>query len=432
MTIRHKMTSRTFAVLAIAACLLIIYVLAANLASAAPEDSESIERALRPLTVVTRVVEQKGQFFRKRKFTGSIKAARRSMLSFEKFGKISAIHVEEGDFVKAGQIVGTVDVQQIAAQYAATRAQLEQARAVLQELIAGPRKETIAATRAKLTACVADAKRLQLNYNRSLKLISQSAISQEQLDEARYTLDFANAQRDAVQQELNELMAGTRAEQISAQEAAVTRLEAETAKLRLDVEDGQLTAPYSGRVVRRLLDEGTVVSNGEPVLEIVEDSRLEAWIGIPQTAATSMVVGGEYEASVDTGPIRLTLASLRPSLDDTTKTQNLVFSVHVVPNQNLVPGQIVRIALEESVDTQGFEIPSTALVPAPRGLWNVFVVGDGNRVEQRSVELLHSLGEQSIVSGTLRTGDVVLVEGIHRAVAGQVVAPVGEETELER
>ena len=200
----------------------------------------------------------------------------------------------------------------------------------------------------------------------------------------------------------------------------------------MDVEDGQLIAPYAGRVARRLLDEGTVVSNGEPVLELVEDSRLEAWIGIPPTATANLVIDREYDAAVETGPIRLKLASLRPSLDNTTRTQNLVFTVSATPTQRLVPGQIVRIALEEAVETEGFSVPSTALVPAPRGLWNVFVVGDGNRVEQRSVELLHSLGEQSIVAGTLRGGDVVLVDGVHRVVAGQLVSPAIEETEREQ
>lgn len=431
MTKRQKMTRRIAWTLGAIALVFFGGVWATNIswdsdarAETAPADDP------RSLVVEVRDLEAVETITRQREFTGNITAARESQLSFERPGRVVTLSVDEGDRVTAGQVLAEIDVDQVSSQLAAAKAQLQQARAVLAELVAGPRKETIAAARAQVSSLTAEMKRLELNFDRSQRLVSQSAISQEKFDEARYQLASATAQRDAAQKQLDELLAGSREERIDAQRAIVDRLGAEIQSLEFDMEDGLLKAPFAGRIAQRFVDEGTVVTTGSRVYSLVEDDNLEAWIGIPPSLANHLTIGDEFDAVVDGQGIQATLASLRPSLDPITRTRNAIFKLSQSDSQALVAGQIVRLKIDEQVRAKGFLLPTTALLPGPRGLWNLFVVNHENKIEQRNVELLYARGEESLVTGTIDDGDAVVISGVHRIVVGQSVEPMKSEVKV--
>jgi hypothetical protein len=90
------------------------------------------------------------------------------------------------------------------------------------------------------------------------------------------------------------------------------------------------------------------------------------------------------------------------------------------------------LELEETVETDGFWLPSTALTQAERGLWSAFVgeeerSSDGSpqtglfRVARRDLEVLHTESDRVLVRGTLHAGEPVITGGTHRVVPGQVV-----------
>lgn len=375
---------------------------------------------------------------RERSFTGTVKAARESALSFERPGRIVSIMVNEGDRVGAGQALATIDVENVKSQLVGAKAQLEQAVAVLKELQSGPRAETIAAKRAAVAARVANVSRLQLNFARTERLVQSDAASREQFDVDRFNLAAAVAQRDASQRELDELLAGTRKEQLAAQKATVRQLEASVQSLQLDVEDGQLLSPYSGRVVERLVDEGTVVNVGITVLRLVDDATPEVWVGIPASISDQFHVGEQYRISIGGEVYAATLVSLRAQLDPVTRTRNVVFRLDSDAHKpRTVPGQIARLSATEEIQATGLLVPSSSLVPGVRGLWNVYVAvrspdSAAHFVEQRNVELLYELGDQTLVRGTLAEGEPVIADGVHRVVAGQAVLPTAKQSEATR
>lgn len=384
----------------------------------------SKEEARTPLNVVVARTVAVDQIKLSREFTGVVKAARESRLSFERTGRVLSMLVDEGDRVQKGQLLATIDVELVSARLDAANAELVQAQAVLAELVSGPRAETIASARAKVASLEATSKRLERDFRRSGELIANAAISQERYDATKFALEAAQAERDAAQRQLDELLAGTRTEKLDAQRAAVRQLEARVQSLILDLEDGNLHAPFSGRIAERLVDEGTVVTAGTTAFQIVEVSSLEAWIGIPRTSARHLQVGQFYDVWISGRAIPGELISLRPQLDSVTRTQNVILQLHPSDTSDVVPGEIARFAASEQIDATGFRLPTTALIPGARGLWNIFVVDETitpHVVEQRNVELLYSLGDSSLVDGTLRKGEAVVIDGAHRISAGQEV-----------
>ncbi|MEQ8848453.1 efflux RND transporter periplasmic adaptor subunit [Botrimarina sp.] len=384
-------------------------------ASATPADASDAPAA----TVGVRIAEPVDSLLRERVYTGTLQPRRRSVLSFESAGKLVSVAVDEGDRVEQGQPLAALDTRRLEATRAKAAAELATAIARLEELIAGPRQQTIAAARADARSLAAQRDIAERRRKRRHELAPTEAISQEEYEEAVYAFRAAAARAESAQQVLAELEAGTRPEEIAAQRGQVEALRAQLADIDHQLEDAVLRAPFTGRVSRRRLDEGTVVAPGEPVIDLVEEDALEAWVGAPPSAAGRLEAGQSLPIVVDGQQHYAVVQSVRPELDPETRTQNVV--LRLTDSANLVPGQVAKVALDESIAIDGFWTPTSSLSPGKRGLWSVLVVNADGVVAKRPVEVIENDGDRSFVRGTLQAGERVIVEGTHRVVPGQRV-----------
>ncbi|MEZ6126948.1 MAG: biotin/lipoyl-binding protein [Planctomycetaceae bacterium] len=176
-----------------------------------PPGTTSVSDAL-PVRLIP--VEAVHQVRRHRQFSGTVRAARRTQLAFERSARLTMVNFDEGQSVTAGQVIAEIDQRQLKVQEEELLAGLQQQQAVLAELQAGPRQETIAAVRAELSAVTADAELRLATFERFQNLAQRKATSAQELDEMRLSLRAADARREAVQEQLRELNAGTRSEQI--------------------------------------------------------------------------------------------------------------------------------------------------------------------------------------------------------------------------
>ena len=190
-----------------------------NLVKTEPETKEVA--VAKPLPVVTLRAKPVESYQVMRTYTGEIAAIRTSELGFERGGKLVNVFVKEGDRVKAGQSIAKLDVSNLQMQKLQLEAQKAQAQARLDEFIAGPRQQDIAAARAAVDDIQQQLQVQRTKLKRRKYLYGQGAISREQLDEISFGENSLNARLRQSQSNLNELLAGTRAEQVAAQRAAV-------------------------------------------------------------------------------------------------------------------------------------------------------------------------------------------------------------------
>ena len=425
MTTRQKMTRRIVRLLMLLGVLASVGVgvqawLASATASTAPAETNA-----KTLPVTTTVAQRVTSYARERSYTGILREAKRSRLSFQRGGELLELRVDEGQAIEAGQVLGRLDARHIRAQRAQIEAQVAEAKAVLDELLAGPRPETIAAKRAELRAQQSQQQVLAGQLERRKQLLQTSSVSREEYETFLYDYEAAIARVDVIQRQLDEMLAGTREQQIAAQRARLAQLDAQLTDLAHDLDDTQLVAPFSGRVARRYVDEGTVITAGTPVLEIIDDTHLEAWVGLPPSAAMTLDVGQPRQLAVGSNTIDATIQSLAPDVQQTTRTRNVILRLQS-QSQPVFPGQVVRLAVTEQVAEAGYWVPTTALTRGTRGLWSVYVVVD-DVVARRDVELLDTVGNESFVRGTLRDGDAIVASGAHRVVVGQRVTAQAAE-----
>lgn len=357
-------------------------------------------------------------------YTGELVAARTSRLSFEAGGTVVALQVDEGERVSAGQPLAQLDIRSLQAQRQGLVAQRDRARAQLQELEAGPRQQDIAAAQATVADLDQQVALAQLQRGRREDLYARGAISREELDQQSFNTGSLEQRRSQAQSQLDELLAGTRPEQIQAQAAQVRQLEAQIQAVEVDLAKSVITAPFAGQINQRLADEGMVVAGGSPVLELVEAGPLEARIGLPAEVAADLAVGSVQDLAVGDRTYPATLTALLPELDGPSRTVTARFTLTEAAPLTL--GQTVRLTLAQTQPAEGFWVPSTALVEGAQGLWSVYVVvaadpEDPATVAARPVEIVHTDGEGALVRGLLQPGDQVIPAGSQRVVPGQTV-----------
>ncbi|QEG02873.1 Multidrug export protein EmrA [Stieleria maiorica] len=265
-------------------------------------------------------------------------------------GRVAVVHVQEGQEVTAGEVLVEFEpydllerekeleltlaareseYQRFLAGFreeetAQAKAKLDQLQARSDLLIAGPRKQEIQAARGRLAQAEAEKRLAVQGFERLSKLAGSNATSQQELDAAREALEAATANLDVRQQELDLLLAGTRAEELREAAARVEEArqawqlmqrgyrqeEIDQAKASRDAakaalqaigrqkEELRVKSPIDGTIEALDLQPGDMVAPGAPVLSMLDRGNLWVRSYIPQNRV-GMQLGQRLRLNVD-------------------------------------------------------------------------------------------------------------------------------------
>jgi HlyD family secretion protein len=205
--------------------------------------------------------------------------------------RIVAIDVREGEQVKAGQPLLQLDPAHTRAQLASAEAQLQQQREVLAELDTGPRQEDIAKARANLAAAQAQEREARAYYNRLLPLKGQNYVAAADLDRARAAAGNADGQVAAARAALDELLHGTRPEQLAQAQAAVVAAQAQVDAQQVLLGKLAIVAPRAGRIDSLPYKLGDQAPVGAPVAILLAGDAPYARIYVPVQQRAGVHVG---------------------------------------------------------------------------------------------------------------------------------------------
>ncbi len=122
---------------------------------------------------------------------------------------------------------------------------------------------------------------------------------------------------------------------------------------------------------------------------------------------------------------RSMLSSVLPEVNTATRTRTVVLKLPPIAATQVSPQQIARLNVTQTKDIDGYWLPITALVKGDRGLWSSYALIDGkegeSKVERRYLELLETQEDRVLVKGTIKPGDEIITDGVHRLVPGQIV-----------
>ncbi len=318
------------------------------------------ERVVRPIQVV-RVALQPARA--SHAYAGVIRPRHEADIGFKVAGRIASRGVDVGRVVAVGDVLARLDPTDLTLQLASARADLSGAQASAAQSVA------------------------EANRSRSLSGAGWTSISE-------------NDQKQATAR------AGT--ERVASARAALS-----LAQRRVD--DAVLRAPAAGVVTAIMLDPGTVVSEGTPVLRLADAGAMEAEVALPESAIATAATGRATVAAW-TRPADLLPAALRemsPTADVRLRTYNARFAI-ANPPPWLVQGMSATVTL---IDVAEAEAPPVASLPlaalADRGAGQiVWVVDPGHgTLEARPVTVAALREDIALVRG-VRDGELVVSLGV--------------------
>ncbi|SKA02969.1 efflux RND transporter periplasmic adaptor subunit [Novilysobacter spongiicola] len=350
----------------------IALLLAAALAGCSSEPQDA--QAARPVLVTQ--PREAGEA--SRSFAGDIRAREESTLSFQVGGQLVQRHVDAGDHVQRGQVLATLDADDLDARARAARAEL-------------------AAAQAELGRARAD----QVRYS---ALADQQLVSRSAMDAQDAAATAAQGRVDAARAQLE--VAGNQASR------------------------SQLRAPVDGVVAARHAEAGQVVSAGQPVFTLAADGAREVVFAIPEGEVGGIQPGLAVEVEAWAEPGARWPAVVRevsPLADPASRTFQARAEVEA-PADALELGQSARVFVDRDSAGGGMSVPLAALQEQGDGGFAVFVLDpEQSTLRLQPVEVGRFGSERVPVSAGLERGDWVVAAGGHLLREGQQVVGVDRQ-----
>lgn len=320
-----------------------------------------------------------------RDYPGQVSGSEEAQLRARVGGVLVAQHFEDGQWVRRGQKLFSIDPREALAQQAAADAQLAQAQANLA--------------------------RAQQDVARYGPLVKENAISRQVYDTAVAAQSASAAQ--------------VRAAQALSKEAG------------LGVEYATVVSPFDGRIGAADISVGDLVTAGQTVLATISQND-PAWVYFSPSESDLLEYRKQRAAQgadidVTPQPVRLILAdgSEYPlpgainfadrALDPGTGTYRLR-AEFPNPDNVLTPGMFARVRVQAERRPKAIAVPERAVVQM-LGRYFVIVVDKDNKAEQRPVTPGPRQGALWVIDSGLAPGERIVVEGVQKAQPGALLAP---------
>ncbi|MBI5970534.1 MAG: efflux RND transporter periplasmic adaptor subunit [Deltaproteobacteria bacterium] len=220
----------------------------------------------------------------------------------ELIGRIAKVYVKVGDEVKAGDVLASLDSKDYQARLKGSESELAVALSRLAEVRAGSRTEEIKRAQYILDGAVAEAELAKKNLLRHRDLHAKGFISEYQLEEKVSAFKVAKARVKERRQELTLLEKGPKAETLVFYEKSVEAAKAAATFNGSLLEKSVIRSPISGRVIRKLMEEGETVIPETPMLTVADVTRVRVNAEVDETDIGRIALGDEADITSDAYP----------------------------------------------------------------------------------------------------------------------------------
>lgn len=360
--------------------------------------------------------------------------------------QVQQVLVEEGDWVKVGQVMAVLDNSVLQAQLSQAQAQLRASQAALRQKQAGVAESqsersqkqagllqaqaNLLESRATLGEARARLVQAQREYTRYRTLASRGAISRQDLDVRSTTVTTAQegvraaqAQVASAQAQANSARAsvgGTQASIGGAEadtgnaQAEVRNSEAKVRQAQTQLAQAQVLAPRSGIVAEKIVRVGDVTSS-QKLFSVIQDGSLELQVKVPETQLSGVRASLPVQIRSDADKriqVQARVREIAPLVD--SQTRQATIKIDLPASQLLRPGMFLGARIVTG-QVQGLTVPARAVLPQANGRTVVYRL-DEDTVRSQTVEVGETFGNDATtakieIKSGLNLGDRVVVKG---------------------
>ena len=296
-------------------------------------------------------------------------------------GTVQSISVKEGQLLKKGDILFTIDQRDTVAQLGAAKAKLEVATRKVEQLKSMPRVEDVDRAKAIVAQRQSAVDDATLRLQRLNAVEDQSAISANEKPTRMFEMNLTTSRLAEAQSELAKLMKGTYPEDLAVAVAEAKVADADVGMLQTDLAQSEVKAPIDGTVLRvnaragefaaaGTLREGLVVMGQLTPLHIrVDVDELDAWRFDPKGKAVAVLRGGkivefpiEYVRTVPVVIPKRTLTGENSERID-TRVMEMIYRFQQ-DNPQVLPGQLLDVYIDSGSIASPTTQPAQTLQPS--------------------------------------------------------------------
>ncbi len=311
---------------------------------------------------------------------GTVKSRASVTVAARIMGKVTGVMFKDGDMVKAGQLLVSIDNRQFRQQITAAEAALSQAR---QSLESADKHRQLA----------------ELTYQRYKKLFDEKAVSGQEFDEIKTRMQVAGLQYE---------MAGK----------AVTQAESGVAQARIASGFTSVRAPVSGIIASKMVEAGNMAAPGQPLLTIDQKGAFHVDIKVDENRIKLLRENMPVEVEIPSQGRRITGTVMTVVKAVNPRSRSFLVKIRVKA-RNLSNGLFVRVHVR-SGSREALLVPSSAIVYRGQ-LTGVYSVGESNLVTYRLIRAGRKFAAGVEVLSGLKGNERVIVKGTDRAVDGGIL-----------
>jgi membrane fusion protein, multidrug efflux system len=276
---------------------------------------------------------------------------------------------------------------------------------------------------------------------------------QAALDNAQAALGRAEANLPAIQSRVDRYRQALADKAVSQQDfedasaalklaqADIQYYRAMVATARINLNYAHVVSPISGRIGTSTVTDGAIVTAYQPVALATIQQLDPIYVDVPQSTTDllrlqrRLAEGRVNRDETNANQVQLILGDgiqyplegtlqFRDVSVDTTTASVILRAVFPNPNGVLLPGMFVRAVVKEGVSDQAILIPQQAVSRDTKGNPVALIVDAAGKVEQKTLTVDRTIGDQWLVSSGLSPGDKVIAEGMQKVHPGAMVKEV--------
>ncbi len=350
---------------------------------------------------------------------------------------IKKFYVQRGSHVKAGQLLAELENADLAGSAEQSKGEFEQAEAGFATTTGASLPEQIQKAELDAVAFKSAYEAQKKVYDSRKNLFDQGAIPRRDLDSSEVALAQARSQNEQAQKQLTDLQRIGKEQTLKSAGGQLSAAKGKYLSAKAQLSYSEIRSPINGVVTDRPAFQGELAQANQPILTVMNTSKLIAKAHIVQNEAVLLGVGNPAELVVEgiEEPIPAHVTLISPALDPGSTTIE-VWVEATQPTPVLKPGMNVQINATAKSVKDALVIPASAIFKAPETGDYVLLAGWDKEAHQAKVKIGLRTKEWAEIQSGIKEKDVVITKGGYAVPDGTKIiveaAPAAErETEKD-
>jgi len=326
---------------------------------------------------------------------------------------ITEFKVQRGSRVKKGQLLAVLENKDLAGQAEASKGNFEQADAGYITSVDSTIPQQLQKAELDAAAAKAAFDAQQKVYDSRKELLQQGAIPLREMDAAEVALAQARSVNEMAQKQLADLQRLGKAQAMKSAHGSRLSAEGQMRTAEAQFSYSEIRSPIDGVVTDRPLYAGDLATANQPILTVMNLSRLIAKSHVPQSEAAKLRLGNAAELKVSglDDPLKGRITLVSPALDAGSTTIE-VWVEAAKPNLALKPGMTVEVSMTGKTAKDAVVVPAGAVFKNPEGGTDyVVLAGSDQKAHWKTVQVGVRNSEEAQILRGINSGDPVISAG---------------------